>query len=94
MKFFDNRIVCQSEVQLIYKNTKTSKTPTTDEMKTVSELLPERKQRAVIFDRNTLTFEVHQAMLAALSLSDFTASKSKVLVCGTGAGVLPMFLKH
>lgn len=57
-------------------------------------LLPARKQREIIFDRNTLTFEVYHAMLAALSLSDFSQRKLKVLVCGTGAGVFTMFLKH
>jgi len=63
-------------------------------MMTESELCPPRKQRALIFDRHSLTFEVHQAMLAALSLTDLSAKKSKILVCGTGAAALPMFLRH
>jgi spermidine synthase len=63
-------------------------------MKTESELCPPKKQRAVIFDRSTLTFEVHQALLASFSLADLTQKKLKALVLGTGAGVLPMFLKH
>jgi spermidine synthase len=41
-----------------------------------------------------LTFEVYAAMLASLGLSDFGDRKLKVLVCGTGAGVFTMFLKH
>ena len=63
-------------------------------MKTESELCPPKKQKAVIFDRSTLTFEVHQALLAAFSLTDLSQKKPKVLMLGTGAGVLPMFLKH
>ena len=63
-------------------------------MKAVSELCPPKKNREVVFDRNTLTFEVYHAMLASLSLSDFTNKKLKVLICGTGAGVFTMFLKH
>jgi hypothetical protein len=86
--------VVQSEVALIYRNLKTSKQVVTPEMKAESVLCPPKKHREVIFDRNTLTFEVYQAMLASLSLSDFTNKKLKVLVCGTGAGVFTMFLKH
>jgi len=33
-------------------------------------------------------------MLAALSLGEFSGRKLKILVCGTGAGVLPMFLRN
>lgn len=33
-------------------------------------------------------------MLASISLSDFGNRKLKVLVCGTGAGVFTMFLRH
>lgn len=33
-------------------------------------------------------------MLASLSLSDLTDKKLKILLCGTGAGVFAMFLKH
>jgi spermidine synthase len=79
---------------LIYRNIKTSKTPITDDLKAESALCPPKKQRQVIFDRNTITFEVYQAMLAGLSLSDLGSRKLKVLVCGTGVGVFTMFLKH
>lgn len=59
-----------------------------------SVLCPPKKSRQVIFDRNTLTFEVYQAMLAGMSLSDFGDRKLNVLVCGTGVGVFTMFLRH
>lgn len=58
----------QSEVPIIYRNTKTSKSVITPEMTTTSVLCPPKKQREVVFDRNTLTFEVYHAMLASLSL--------------------------
>lgn len=41
-----------------------------------------------------MTFEVYQAMLAGMSLSDFGDRKLKILVCGTGVGVFTMFLRH
>ena len=63
-------------------------------MKVESVLCPPKKQREVIFDRSRLTFEVYHAMLAALSLTEFNSRKLNILVCGTGAGVFTMFLKH
>jgi tRNA A58 N-methylase Trm61 len=33
-------------------------------------------------------------MLAALSFTNYGGSKLNILVCGTGAGVFTMFLKH
>lgn len=63
-------------------------------MKAESILCPPKKQRQVIFDRNVLTFEVYHAMLAGLSLNDFGEKKLRILVCGTGVGVLTMFLKY
>lgn len=78
----------------MYRNTKTSKTPITDDLKAESVLCPPKKQRQVIFDRNALTFEVYHAMLAGLSLSDFGDRKLRILVCGTGVGVFTMFLKY
>lgn len=70
-------------------------------MKTKSAICPKKKQRELIFDRDVLTCEYHSAMLAGLSLiGDDLVQKAKdavklnVLVLGTGAGVLPMFIRH
>ena len=58
-------------------------------------LMPSKPKREVIFDRNALRFEVYQAMLAGISLSNVShRSKLSVLLCGTGAGVFTMFLRH
>ena len=57
LRFAEHKKVCQSEVPIIYKNTKTSKQPISEHMQTESELLPPKKQRAVIYDRNNLAFE-------------------------------------
>ena len=81
----------QSEIPLIYRNTKNSKTPVSEEMKATSELCPAKKQRQVVFDRNSLTFEIHQAMLSALSLVP-VSKQLRVFVAGTGTGVLSMYL--
>jgi hypothetical protein len=66
--FPENPKVVQSEIPLIYRNTKNSKTAVSDDMKATSVLCPAKKQREVVFDRNTLTFEIYHAMLSALSL--------------------------
>jgi hypothetical protein len=84
----------QSEVPLVYRNLKTAKQPITPEMKTQSALMPAKKQREVIFDRNALSIEAYQAMLAALSLTDLSGRKLRVLLCGTGVGTFAMFLMH
>lgn len=84
----------QSEVPIIYRNTKTSKQVVTENMKVESVLCPAKKHREVIFDRSRLTFEVYHAMLATLSFHNYSGRKLNILVCGTGAGVFTMFLKH
>jgi spermidine synthase len=76
---------------LIYKNTKSSKKAVSEEMKAESALCLPKKDRQVVFDRNSLTFEVYHAMLAALSLVP-VGKQLKVCVAGTGAGVLSMYL--
>lgn len=71
-------------------------------MKAQSALCPIKKERQVIFDRNTLTFEVYHNMLSAFALippmwyqvpGQTTVKKLKVLVAGTGAGVFSQFLQ-
>jgi len=88
-------------VPLIYRNAKSAELA--DHMKTTSVLRPKKAKKEVIFDRDTLTYECHQAMLAGLCLSaeklcaqlknaDLN-KKLNILVLGTGTGVLPMFLR-
>ena len=69
-------------------------------MKTKSSICPKKKQRELIFDRDVLTCEYHCAMLSGLSLiADSLIAKAAkqekldVLICGTGAGVLSMFIR-
>jgi tRNA1(Val) A37 N6-methylase TrmN6 len=87
----ENPKVVQSEIPLIYKNTKSIKKAVNEEMKAESALCPPKKDRQVVFDRKILTFEVYHAMLAALSLVP-VGKQLKVCVAGTGAGVLSMYL--
>ncbi len=75
----------------------------TPAMKTSSVLKPKKKQKEVIFDRDTLTCEYHHAMLSGLSLvceklsvkvkNSDEGKKLNILVLGTGTGVLTMFLR-
>ena len=73
-------------------------------MKTTSVLKPKKAKKEVIFDREALTCEYQQAMFSGLSL---VASKLvplvknasepgmlKILVLGTGTGILPMFIRQ
>jgi len=48
-------------------------------MLVTSELMQPKKQRAVIFDRNSLSFEYNHALLAAFGLADLSQNKLKVL---------------
>jgi len=68
----------------------------TENMKTQSVFCPSKKQRKVVFDYDTLTSEYHHTMIAGLNLVDWATRKEPidVLVCGTGAGILPMFIRH
>jgi len=84
----------QSEIGLTYMNPKNAKYQ--ESMKTQSVFMPSKKQRKVVFDFDTLACEYHQTMIAGLSLVDWTDRKEplRMLVCGTGAGVLPMFIRQ
>ena len=92
----------QSEVPLIYRNSKSAEL--TQAMKTSSVLKPKKKQKEVIFDRDTLTCEYHHAMLAGLALvceklaakvkASEEGKKLNILVLGTGTGILTMFLRQ
>jgi len=50
----------------MYRNSKSS--DLTAHMKTQSVLMPKRKQKEVVFDRDSLTYECHHAMIAGLCL--------------------------
>jgi len=71
-------------------------------MVTESTLMPKKKQKKVIFDRDILTYECHHAMLAGLCLISKNLcpkikndnKKLNILVLGTGTGILPMFLSR
>ena len=92
----------QSEIPLIYRNSKSQALQ--DHMKTQSALRPKKSKKEVIFDRETLTYECHQAMISGLSLiseklcaqlkNTELNKKLNILVLGTGTGILPMFLRE
>jgi len=84
---------------MVYRNPKSIEM--LEHMKAKSSICPKKKQRELIFDRDLLTFEAHCAMISGLSLIGETliqkaknSEKLNVLVLGTGAGVLPMFLSQ
>ena len=66
--------------------------------------MPKKKQKEVVFDRDSLTYECHHAMIAGLCLTaDKLCAQIKnadldkklnILVLGTGTGILPMFLSQ
>lgn len=83
----------QSEVILAYKN---SKSEIPDAIKAKSPIAPKKKQRTLIYNHDLLCCEYQYAMLAAPALNLKLAEKGKlrILVLGTGAGLLPMFLRN
>ncbi len=82
----------QSEVILAYRNTKN--TAVADHLKAVSPLAPKKKQRVLVYNHDLLCCEYQYAMLSAPSLIQGLVGKKdlRILVLGTGAGLLPMFL--
>jgi spermidine synthase len=80
---------------LAYRNSK-KEGGIPDNIKTVSPIVPKKKQRTLVFNHDLLCCEYQYAMLAAPSLNVKLAEKKnlRVLVLGTGAGLLPMFLRH
>lgn len=85
----------QSEVILGYRNSK-KEGGIPDAIKTVSPIAPKKKQRTLVFNHDLLCCEYQYAMLAAPALNLKLAEKGqlRILVLGTGAGLLPMFLRH
>mmetsp|Transcript_3905 Transcript_3905/g.4607 ORF Transcript_3905/g.4607 Transcript_3905/m.4607 type:complete len:193 (-) Transcript_3905:399-977(-) len=100
MIFPDKPTQIQSEVPLMYRNSKSA--DLLAHMKTQSALMPKKKQKEVAFDRDNLTYECHHAMISGLCLvADKLCAQIKdaeqekklnILVLGTGTGILPMFL--
>lgn len=84
----------QSEVILAYRNSK-KEGGIPENIKTVSPLAPKKKQRTLVFNHDLLCCEYQYAMLAAPALTLRLAEKGslRILVLGTGAGLLPMFLR-
>ena len=73
-------------------------------MITSSVLKPKKAKKEVVFDRDTLTYECHHAVISGLCLvaekvcaaiknTDLN-KKLNILVLGTGTGILPMFLRQ
>lgn len=83
----------QSEVQLVYRNSK--KGDIDEKLKTTSPICPKKKQRVLVYNHDFLCAEYQYSMLTGFSMTAGLYNKDKVraLVLGTGAGLLPMFLR-
>lgn len=84
----------QSEVILAYRNSK-KEGGLPEHVKATSPIAPKKKQRVLVYNHDLLCCEYQYAMLAGPALSLKIAEKTglRVLVLGTGAGLLPMFLR-
>jgi hypothetical protein len=97
MVFKSKPSMIQSEIPLIYRNDKSKDLASW--MLTQSELKPPKKKKVVTFDRETLSCEYQYGMLAGLCLAEpflekvKADSKLRILVCGTGTGVLTMYVR-
>ena len=78
---------------MVYRNSKKGEIP--ENLKTASQIAPKKKQRSLVFNHDLLCSEYQYSMLSGLSLAPLLAEKSKlrILILGTGAGLLPMFLQ-
>lgn len=83
----------QSEIHLIYKNPK--KGTIDEKIKAHSTVIPKKKQRVLVYNHNMLCAEYQSSFLAVWSLSPSLDSKDniRILILGTGAGLLSMFLR-
>ena len=83
----------QSEVLLVYRNP--DKKPISENLKVQSQIAPKKKQRVLVINHDMLCSEYQYSMLSGMSLPAKLVEKEKirVLVLGTGAGLLPMFLR-
>jgi spermidine synthase len=60
-----------------------------------SELCPKKKGKKAVFNFEALTHEYQHAILSGLyQTPELLEKKLKVLHLGTGAGTMPMFLRH
>lgn len=84
----------QSEVILGYRNSKHEE-GWPEHLKAKSPIAPKKKQRILLFNHDLLCCEYQYAMLAGPSLTLKLAEKPhlRVLILGTGAGLLPMFIR-
>lgn len=80
---------------LVYRNPAKGNIP--ENHKAQSTIAPKKKQRALVFNHDLLCCEYQYAMLGGLSLIANKLQEKqqvRILVLGTGAGLLPMFLKN
>lgn len=79
---------------LVYRNSK-REGGWPEHLKTTSPVATKKKNRVLTFNHDLLCCEYQYAMLSGPSLSLRLAEKPalRVLVLGTGAGLLPMFLR-
>lgn len=84
----------QSEVILVYRNSK-KEGGWPEHLETVSPIAKKKKQRVLTYNHDLLCCEYQYAMLAGPALTLKLAEKAnlRILVLGTGAGLLPMFLR-
>lgn len=78
---------------MVYRNPGKGAIP--EHLKAQSTIAPKKKQRTLVINHELLCCEYQYSMLAGLSLAPKIIEKDqiRVLVLGTGAGLLPTFLK-
>jgi len=83
----------QSEMQIVYRDPK--KHEIAESLVANSEMCPSKKGKTAILNHNHLTNEYQQGMLAGLFMTPgFGVNSINALHLGTGAGIMPMFLKE
>lgn len=84
----------QSEALLVYRNPE--KKEISEHLKVTSQIAPKKKQRQLVVNHELISSEYQYAMLAGMSLTPKISEKQqiRILVLGTGAGLLPMFLRN
>jgi len=78
---------------LVYRNPTKGAIP--DHLKVTSTIAQKKKQRTLVLNHDILCCEYQYSMLSGMSLNPKLVEKDqlRILVLGTGAGLLPMFLK-
>ena len=91
--FLSKPEMIQSEILLTYKNSKKGEIP--QHMVATSKFGEKKKKKVLVYNHDRLSNEYQTAMLTGFTINEAINGKDKLrmLVLGTGAGLLPMFLR-